>query len=151
MTMIDRDELLKKIAPMSLSNGSVLGRHSGTADVIAEMVQNAPAIDPESLRGHAKWVKDKELKFIIVDDENNSHEEPAICCTHCKAKISQSDFDSWVWNFCPVMRKLTREHWRTAQDRVAESYKDRFGKCIGEKCMAYENGRCKRLEREGTQ
>lgn len=88
--------------PMSLSNGSVLGRHSGTADVIAEMIQNAPAIDPESLRGHAKWVKDKELKFIIVDDENNSHEEPAICCTHCKAKISQSDFDSWVWNFCPV-------------------------------------------------
>lgn len=35
MTMIDRDELLKKIDPMSLSNGSVLGRHSGTADVIA--------------------------------------------------------------------------------------------------------------------
>ena len=53
--------------------------------------------------------------------------------------------------FCPFMRKLTREHWRTAQDRVVESYKDRFGKCIGEKCMAYENGRCKRLEREGTQ
>lgn len=53
--------------------------------------------------------------------------------------------------FCPFMRKLTREHWRTAQDRVAESYKDRFGKCIGEKCMAYENGRCKRLEREGAQ
>ena len=21
--------------------------------------------------------------------------------------------------FCPFMRKLTREHWRTAQDRVA--------------------------------
>ena len=40
---------------------------------------------------------------------------------------------------------------RTAQDRAAESYKDRFGKCIGEKCMAYENGRCKRLEREGAQ
>lgn len=53
--------------------------------------------------------------------------------------------------FCPFMRKLTREHWRTAQNRAAESYKDRFGKCIGEKCMAYENGRCKRLEREGTQ
>lgn len=65
-------------------------------------VDGAPTIDPESLRGHAKWVKDKELKFIIVDDENNSHEEPAICCTHCKAKISQSDFDGWVWNFCPV-------------------------------------------------
>ncbi|UWI17418.1 MAG: hypothetical protein [Bacteriophage sp.] len=65
-------------------------------------VDETPTIDPESLRGHAKWVKDKELKFIIVDDENNSHEEPAIRCTHCNAKISQSDFDSWVWNFCPV-------------------------------------------------
>lgn len=65
-------------------------------------LSNLPTIDPESLRGHAKWVKDKELKFIIVDDENNSHEEPAICCTHCNAKISQSDFDNWVWNFCPV-------------------------------------------------
>ena len=47
-------------------------------------------------------IRRKELKFIIVDDENNSHEEPAIRCTHCNAKISQSDFDSWVWNFCPV-------------------------------------------------
>lgn len=71
------------------------------SDALGDL-SNLPTIDPESLRGHAKWVKDKELKFIIVDDENDSHEEPAICCTHCKAKISQSDFDSWVWNFCPV-------------------------------------------------
>ena len=69
---------------------------------VLDVINDTPTIDPESLRGHAKWVKDKELKFIIADDENNSHEEPAICCTHCKAKISQSDFDSWVWNFCPV-------------------------------------------------
>lgn len=71
------------------------------SDALSDL-SNLPTIDPDSLRGHAKWVKDKELKFIIVDDENDSHEEPAICCTHCKAKISQSDFDSWVWNFCPV-------------------------------------------------
>lgn len=74
----------------------------GGAMAVMGMIHNAPTIDPESLRGHAKWVKDKELKFITVDDENNSHEEPAICCTHCKAKLPQSDFDSWVWNFCPV-------------------------------------------------
>lgn len=55
MTMIDRDELLKKIAPMGLSNGSVLGHHSGTADVIAEMIQNAPTIDPETLRPESEW------------------------------------------------------------------------------------------------
>lgn len=46
--LIDRNELLKKIAPIGLSNGSVLGHHSGTADVIAEMIQNAPTIDPAS-------------------------------------------------------------------------------------------------------
>lgn len=63
-----------------------------TAECCADMVREAPTIDQESLRGHAKWVKDKELKFIIVDDKNDSHEESAICCTHCKAKISQSDF-----------------------------------------------------------
>ena len=28
-------------------------------------MDEAPTIDPESLRGHAKWVKDKELKFIM--------------------------------------------------------------------------------------
>lgn len=53
----------------------------------------------------------------IIIGENYSHEEPAICCTHCKAKISQSDFDSWVWNFCPVcgfkMKDETEEQHET--------------------------------------
>lgn len=55
MTMIDRDELLKKIAPMGLSNGSVLGHHSGTADVIAEMIQNSPTIDPAVIPDAQRW------------------------------------------------------------------------------------------------
>jgi phage FluMu protein Com len=102
MTMIDRDELLKKIAPMSLSNGSVLGHHSGTADVIAEMIQNAPAIDPESLRGHAKWVKDENVKIIDVDAYGSTFESPAVYCENCNAALSEADFKSHVWNFCPV-------------------------------------------------
>lgn len=102
MTMIDRDELLEKIAPMGLSNGSVLGHHSGTADVIAEMIQNAPTIDPESLRGHAKWVKSAEKVVIVTDGPDDCHKEPAIECSHCAATMSQPEFDLWVWNFCPV-------------------------------------------------
>lgn len=95
--LIDADELL-------ISFGNALNNTTGKIGYgfMEWVVNEQPTVDPESLRGHAKWVKDKELKFIIVDDENNSHEEPAICCTHCKAKISQSDFDNWVWNFCPV-------------------------------------------------
>lgn len=95
--LIDADDLL--IAFGNALNNATLKIGYGFME---QVVNEQPTVDPESLRGHAKWVKDKELKFIIVDDENNSHEEPAICCTHCKAKISQSDFDSWVWNFCPV-------------------------------------------------
>ena len=67
-------------------------------------VDEAPTIDPESLRGHAKWVKDKELKFIIVDDENNSHEEPAICCTYCKAKNFAKRFRQLGLELLPGLR-----------------------------------------------
>ena len=64
MTMINRDEMLKKIAPMGLQNGSVLGHHSGTADVIAEMIQNAPAVDPAScLNWHAGMPPEHESMF----------------------------------------------------------------------------------------
>lgn len=102
MTIIDRDELLKKIAPMGLSNGSALGHHSGTADVIAEMVQNAPTIDPESLRSHARWLKDENVKIIDVDAYGNTFESPAVYCENCNAALSEADFRGRVWNFCPV-------------------------------------------------
>lgn len=117
MTMIDRDELLKKIDPMSLSNGSVLGRHSGTADVIAEMIQNAPAIDPESMRGHARWLKDENVKIIDTDAYGNTFESPAVYCENCNAALSEADFRGRVWNFCPVcgfkMKDETEEQHET--------------------------------------
>lgn len=98
---------LENILKKDLAEEEAKGKDADTLfceDVAGELtdLESLPTIDPDDLRGHAKWVKEKEWKFIIVDDENNSHEEPAICCTHCKAKISQSDFDNWVWNFCPV-------------------------------------------------
>ena len=50
--------------------------------------------------------------------------------------------------YCPFMRRLTRERKRASQDGLSESYRDHFGPCIGEKCMAYKNGHCMRLERQ---
>lgn len=52
---IDANALYEDVSRMGLTNGSTLGRHSGMADAIAQMIQDAPTIDPESLRGHAKW------------------------------------------------------------------------------------------------
>lgn len=63
---------------------------------------NLPTIDPESLRGHAKWEKPENLAFIIVDGPDDSHMEPAIRCSNCGGMIPESDFDKWVWNYCPV-------------------------------------------------
>lgn len=65
-------------------------------------IQDAPTIDPESLRGHAKWEKPENLAFIIVDGPDDSHKEPAIRCSNCGGMIPESDFDKWVWNYCPV-------------------------------------------------
>lgn len=46
--LIYADDLYSRVSCMGLQNCSVLGHHSGTADVIAEMIQNAPAVDPAS-------------------------------------------------------------------------------------------------------
>lgn len=65
-------------------------------------LENLPTIDPESLRGHARWEKPKHLSFIMVDGPDDTHKEPAIRCSNCGGMIPQSDFDKWVWNYCPV-------------------------------------------------
>lgn len=46
--LIYADDLYDKVSRMGLQNGSMLGHHSGMADVIAEMILHAPAVDPAS-------------------------------------------------------------------------------------------------------
>lgn len=99
---IDANALYEDVSRMGLTNGSTLERHSGMADAIAQMIQDAPTIDPDDLRGHAKWEKPKELFFVMIDGPDDMHEEPAIRCSNCGGMVPQSDFDKWVWNFCPV-------------------------------------------------
>nr|DAI65161.1 MAG TPA: Rubrerythrin, rubrerythrin, peroxidase, peroxide, oxidized [Caudoviricetes sp.] len=52
---IDANALYEDVSRMGLTNGSTLGRHSGMADAIAQMIQDAPTIDPESLRPVSEW------------------------------------------------------------------------------------------------
>jgi hypothetical protein len=53
--------------------------------------------------------------------------------------------------FCPFRRVLTRQRTRIAENRAEENFKDRFGGCCGERCMAYRDGRCLRLEKKEEQ
>lgn len=63
---------------------------------------NLPTIDPESLRGHARWVKDENMKIITVDAYGNTFESPVVYCENCNAALSEADFKGRVWNYCPV-------------------------------------------------
>lgn len=99
---IDANALYEDVSRMGLTNGSALGRHSGMADAIAQMIQDAPTIDPESLRGHARWVRDENVKIITVDAYGNAFESPAVYCENCSTALSEADFKGRVWNYCPV-------------------------------------------------
>lgn len=63
---------------------------------------NLPTIDPESLRGHARWVKNENVKILTVDVYGNTFESPVVHCENCDAAISEADFKGRVWNYCPV-------------------------------------------------
>lgn len=99
---IDANALYEDVSRMGLTNGSALGRHSGMADAIAQMIQDAPTIDPESLRGHARWVRDENVKIITMDAYGNAFESPAVYCENCNTALSEADFKGRVWNYCPV-------------------------------------------------
>ena len=63
---------------------------------------NLPTIDPESLRGHARWVKNENVKIITADVYGNTFESPVVHCENCDAALSEADFKGRVWNYCPV-------------------------------------------------
>lgn len=65
-------------------------------------LSNLPTIDPESLRGHAKWVKDENVKIISVDAYGNTFGSSTVYCENCNAAISEAEFKGRVWNYCPV-------------------------------------------------
>lgn len=79
-----------------------LAPHSESIACELEDLGSLPTIRPESLRGNAKWVKSAEKVVIVTDGPDDCHKEPAIVCTNCGCAIPESDFDSWVWNYCPV-------------------------------------------------
>ena len=78
--------------------------------------------------------------------------EPSAACHRAAASHECFIGDSTMSDdgmFCPYKKSTKREvsySWISRTEITTE----RFGWCSEKKCMAYENGRCKRLEREGT-
>lgn len=69
---------------------------------VRKVIESCPLVDPESMRGHARWLKDENVKIIDVDAYGNTFESPAVYCENCNAALSEADFSGRVWNFCPV-------------------------------------------------
>ena len=89
----------------------VFNQWLGEADSLAEQeaiecciahIHDTPAVDPKSLRGHARWVKDENVKIITVGVYGNMFESPVVRCENCDAALSEADFKGRVWNYCPV-------------------------------------------------
>lgn len=66
-------------------------------------------------------------------------------------KLSERDLEER--NTTVIKRAIRETFSKKANSWISrtEITTERFGWCSEKKCMAYENGRCKRLEREGTQ
>lgn len=103
----------------------VFNQWLGEADSLAEQeaiecciahIHDTPAVDPKSLRGHARWVKDENVKIITVDAYGNTFESPVVRCENCDAALSEADFKAAVLEDCSrnafkgCSRKLQDEH-----------------------------------------
>lgn len=95
--LIDADDLI--IAFGNALNNAPLKIGYGFME---QVVNEQPTVDPESMRGHARWLKDENVKIIDVDAYGNTFESQAVYCENCNAALSEADFRGRVWNFCPV-------------------------------------------------
>lgn len=114
--LIDANALHKRIEMNLLASNPFTIEECCYKDAL-NSVDEAPTIDPESMRGHARWLKDENVKIIDADAYGNTFESPAVYCENCNAALSEADFRGRVWNFCPVcgfkMKDETEEQHET--------------------------------------
>lgn len=46
---------------------------------------------------------------------------------------------------CPFKKEIGQRYGREKDGKLGHFVKERLGYCAGDKCMAYQNGRCLRL------
>ena len=94
---IRRDDAIKIAERYGLANGSVLGRHSGLADVIARDISELPAADVAEVV-HGRWIEPTRLYYgakqyecsICCSDtfwKKHSITEKYPCCPNCGADM----------------------------------------------------------------
>ena len=137
--LIDADDLL--IAFGNALNNATLKIGYGFME---QVVNEQPTVDPESMRGHARWLKDENVKIIDTDAYGNTFESPAVYCENCNAALSEADFRGR----CPRCggKIIYSEFYQNARDytirkdgKVPKRYVSRSGE-LSESVAACENG-----------
>lgn len=137
--LIDADDLL--IAFGNALNNATLKIGYGFME---QVVNEQPTVDPESMRGHARWLKDENVKIIDADAYGNTFESPAVYCENCNAALSEAEFRGR----CPRCggKIIYSEFYQNARDytirkdgKVPKRYVSRSGE-LSESVAACENG-----------
>ena len=101
---IERESAVKIAEKYGLTNGSVLGRHTGVADCIASEIASLPVADVAPVV-HGRWVhsryEDCSEQFELVRCSQCNHEAYAMAfyvrggnyCPNCGAKMDGDDVD----------------------------------------------------------
>ncbi len=86
MKLIDREKALKIAEDYGTMHGTIIGRHSGVADIIHYELEKLPTIEAEPL-SHSKW----------ISLNNSSHKY----CESCGVGFNILAYERNDYRFCP--------------------------------------------------
>lgn len=81
---IDADALWKEVEPYGLHKGCIIGKHGGLADILMDIIEKQPTIDPVK---HGKWEFDPD-KYVWI-------------CSECRDWEIDGSLDDERTHYCP--------------------------------------------------
>lgn len=94
---VDKEAAIRIAERYGLTNGSVLGRHSGIADCIANEISSLPAADVAEVH-HAHWEEADWREYDAQSCETIRFPKATIVCSDCWNAFKKDAL--WEKNFC---------------------------------------------------
>lgn len=95
---VDKEAAIRIAESYGLTDGNVLGRHSGIADCIANEISSLPAADVAEVH-HAHWEEADWREYDAQSCETIRFPKAAIVCSDCRNAFKKDAL--LEKNFCP--------------------------------------------------